>query len=73
VTEDMIYAEAAKAGMDLAKLKADMADPAIEKALKSSIDFAHKVGVDGTPTFVFNGKLHPGAVDDAMLASAMKS
>jgi len=73
VTEDMIYAEAAKAGMDVAKLKADMADPTIEKALKSSIDFAHKVGVDGTPTFVFNGKLRPGAVDDETLAGAMKS
>jgi protein-disulfide isomerase len=73
VTEDMIYAEAARAGMDVAKLKADMADPTIEKALKSSIDFAHKVGVDGTPTFVFNGKLRPGAVDDETLAGAMKS
>ena len=73
VTEDMIYAEAAKAGMDVTKLKADMADPAIAKALKASIDFAHKVGVDGTPTFVFNGKLRPGAVDDETLASAMKS
>jgi protein-disulfide isomerase len=73
VTEDMIYAEAAKAGMDVTKLKADMADPTIAKALKASIDFAHKVGVDGTPTFVFNGKLHPGAVDDEALASAMKS
>ena len=73
ITEDMIYAEAAKAGMDVTKLKADMADPAIEKALKASIDFAHKVGVDGTPTFVFNGKLRPGAVDDATLASAMKN
>jgi len=73
VTEDMIFAEAARAGMDVNKLKADMKDPGIEKALKASIDFAHKVGVDGTPTFVFNGKLRPGAVDDETLASAMKS
>ena len=73
VTEDMIYAEAARTGMDVNKLKADMKDPAIETALKASIDFAHKVGVDGTPTFVFNGKLRPGAVDDETLAEAMKS
>jgi protein-disulfide isomerase len=73
VTEQMIYAAAAKAGMDLNKLKADMADPAIEKALTSSIALAHKVGVDGTPTFVLNGKFHPGAVDDETLASEMKS
>jgi protein-disulfide isomerase len=73
VTEDMIYADAAKAGMDIAKLKTDMTDPAIEKTLSSSIALAHKVGVDGTPTFVFNGKFHPGAVDDDTLASEMKS
>ena len=73
VTEQMIYADAAKAGMDMDKLKADMADPAIEKTLTSSIALAHKVGVDGTPTFVLNGKFHPGAVDDQTLASEMKS
>jgi protein-disulfide isomerase len=73
VTEDMIYAQAARAGMDVAKLRADMADPQIEKALKASIALAHKVGVDGTPTFLFNGKFRPGAVDDETLANAMKS
>jgi protein-disulfide isomerase len=73
VTEPMIYAEAAKAGMDVNRLKVDMADPIIEKSLQSSIALAHKMGVDGTPTFVLNGKLHPGAVDDDTLASEMKS
>lgn len=73
VTEDMIFAEAARAGMDVNRLKADMKDPEIEKALKASIEFAHKVGVDGTPTFLINGKLRPGAVDDETLAEAMKS
>ena len=73
VTEDMIFAEAARAGMDVNKLKADMKDPGIEKALTASIAFAHKVGVDGTPTFVFNGKLRPGAVDDETLTDARKS
>jgi protein-disulfide isomerase len=73
VTEDMIFAEAARVGMDVNKLKADMKDPQIEKALTASIAFAHKVGVDGTPTFLFNGKMRPGAVDDETLAEAMKS
>ena len=73
VTDDDIYAEAAKAGMDINKLKADMQDPSIEKTLQSSIALAHRVGVDGTPTFIFNGKFRPGAVDDETLASEMKS
>ncbi|HWX89920.1 MAG TPA: DsbA family protein [Rhizomicrobium sp.] len=73
ITDQIIYAEAAKAGMDVTRLKADMADPGIEKTLQSSIALAHKVGVDGTPTFVLNGKMHPGALDDDTLASEMKS
>ncbi|HET7084998.1 MAG TPA: thioredoxin domain-containing protein [Rhizomicrobium sp.] len=73
IAEEDIYAEAARAGMDVNRLKADMADPTIEAALKSSIDLAHKAGVDGTPTFILNGKFRPGAVDDETLASEMKS
>ena len=73
VTQDDIYAEAAKAGMDVNKLKADMLDPGIEKTLQSSIALAHKAGVDGTPTFIFNGKFRPGMVDDDKLANEMKS
>jgi protein-disulfide isomerase len=73
VTEDDIYAEAGKAGMDVGKLKADMKDPALEKTLNASIELAHKAGIDGTPTFIFNGKFRPGMVDDEKLASEMKS
>jgi protein-disulfide isomerase len=73
LTEDDIFAEAAKAGMDVNRLKTDMTDPGIEKTLKSSIDLAHKAGVDGTPTFILNGKFRPGAIDEETLASEMKS
>lgn len=73
ITDEVIFAEATKAGMDLAKLKADMADPSIEKSLAASIALAHKVGVDGTPTFIINGRFRPGAVDDESLAEEMKS
>jgi protein-disulfide isomerase len=73
ITDQIIFAEATKAGMDLNKLKADMTDPAIEKSLQSSIALAHKAGVDGTPTFVLNGKFHPGAMDEETLANEMKS
>jgi len=73
VSEEDIYAEAAKAGMDVNKLKADMKDPGIDKTLNASIELAHKAGIDGTPTFIFNGKFRPGAVDDETLADQMKS
>jgi len=73
VSEQMIFDNAAKAGMNVTKLKADMADPAIQKALDASIALAEKTGIDGTPTFIINGRMHPGALDDETLADEIKS
>jgi protein-disulfide isomerase len=67
ITPDMIFADAAKAGLDVTRLKADMNDPAIQKTLDDSLAFAKTIGVNATPTFVFNGTLHSGAVDDVNL------
>ena len=72
MTEEMVFANAAKVGLDMAKLKADMADPEITKALKDSIALARKVGIDGTPTFIINGRMRPGAfMDDASISEEM--
>ena len=72
VDEDIVFADAAKVGLDVAKLKADMKDPAIDQA----IDIAHKLAlrakVDGTPTFLFNGRVHPGVVSEDDLKDMMK-
>ena len=65
--EQMIYDAAAKAGLDVAKLKLDMKDPHIAEALVASKALAHQAGIDGTPTFIVNGKMHAGAVDDNLL------
>jgi protein-disulfide isomerase len=67
VNEAMIYADAQKAGLDMAKLKQDMENPEIDAAITASKDLARRAGVDGTPTFIINGVMHPGAVDDALL------
>jgi protein-disulfide isomerase len=72
MTEEMVFANAAKVGLDMAKLKADMADPEITKALNDSIALARKVGIDGTPTFIINGRMRPGAfMDDASISEEM--
>jgi protein-disulfide isomerase len=73
ITPELIYANAAKAGLNLDKLKADMNDPALQKTLENSLAFAKSLGVNATPTFVFNGILHAGAVDDDALKDALKS
>ncbi len=71
ITDDIVFADAAKVGLDVAKLKADMADPAIDRAIDAAHHLALSVKIDGTPTFLFNGRLRAGAVDDAALRDAM--
>ena len=70
--EAMILADAKKAGLDVKKLQADMASPAIAQTLAESHDFAKKAGLDGTPTFIINGVMYPGAMDEGGFNTAFK-
>jgi len=72
ITEQTIFDDAARAGLDVAKLKADMASHDIDVALDMAHKLALRAKVDGTPTFVINGHLHAGAVDDDDLTDVLK-
>ncbi|MGZ5924174.1 MAG: DsbA family protein [Rhizomicrobium sp.] len=72
VTEQMIFDDAAKCGLDVAKLKADMAGHEIDVALDIAHKLALRAKIDGTPTFVINGHLHAGAVSDDDLKDLVK-
>jgi protein-disulfide isomerase len=69
VNTQILMQDAQKAGLDMVKLKADMEKPEIAKAIDASHDLATRAGIDGTPTFIINGLMHPGAVDDAAINS----
>jgi len=73
ITEPVVWEVAAKVGLDLPKLKADMADKAIDKSIKIAKDLAHRVQIDGTPTFLINGKLRPGMLNDGELKELMQA
>jgi len=73
VTEQMIFDDAVKCGLDVAKLKADMADPALDLAIADAHKLALRAKIDGTPTFLINGHLRPGAVDDNDLKDMLKA
>lgn len=73
VDEQAVYDAAANVGLDMVKLKADMQRPEIQAAIDASQALARRTGIDGTPTFIVNGKIHPGAVDDEELAALAKS
>ena len=72
VDENVLFADAAKVGLDVKKLKDDMADPSIQKAVDASLALAHSAGIDGTPAFIVNGHVREGAVDDDLLKELSK-
>jgi protein-disulfide isomerase len=76
ITQDRIDAVARSVGLDVARLRRDMQDPAIDKALADNNAAAMAVGVQGTPAFMVNGKMmNFGGVDDvnAALRDAAKA
>jgi protein-disulfide isomerase len=65
--EAVIYAVAADVGLDVERLKADMADPAIDERLAENYALAEKLGIGGTPAFVIGEELVPGALPTEQL------
>lgn len=61
-TEDEVMAVAESVGLDESQLRADMADPEIEAALRRNHGTAEKIGVSVTPAFIVGDTLLPGAV-----------
>jgi len=67
VDQDTVLAVAKKVGLDIKKLAADMNDPAVTAEVNAALKLADAAKIDGTPTFIIDGKIHPGAVDEADL------
>jgi protein-disulfide isomerase len=72
LTEDLIYADAKKAGLDVNRLKRDMNDPSVETTLAAGHNLAVAAKIDGTPAFIINGRMHEGAVDETLLNQLSK-
>jgi protein-disulfide isomerase len=67
-----IYAMASELGLDVARLKADMEKPEIQKTIDRSSELADKLKIDGTPAFVIGNELIPGAASFDDLIAAFK-
>lgn len=76
ITEDTVYKVAGSVGLDLDRLKRDMASPEIDQALKANLALADALNIHGTPGFIIGNHIVPGALDlDAlknMVADARK-
>jgi protein-disulfide isomerase len=66
-TEPVLRREAERAGLDWARLRRDMDDPAIARRLEQTMRLAGALRVEGTPALVVGETLIPGAVDLATL------
>jgi protein-disulfide isomerase len=58
---------AAGMGLDMERLKKDMAAPEIGRMLEANADLAEELGINGTPAFIIGETLAPGALDAATM------
>ena len=63
VSRDGVNAVAKQAGLDLERMKKDMASPEIEQELQQNQLWAERLGITGTPAFVIGDEVIPGAID----------
>ena len=64
MNEANALAIATKLGLDIEKLKKDMASPEVDAEIKKSEALAKKMGVNGTPHFLVGDRAIPGAPED---------
>jgi protein-disulfide isomerase len=65
---DMLFADARKAGLDVDKLKADMADSSVDLTIAAARTLADAAKVNATPTFIINGKVREGTINEKTLS-----
>ncbi len=71
LAEPRILQIAKAAGLDVARLKTDMASPEIAAKIAANIDLARKIGLTGTPGLIIGGSLVPGAMPYEALKQAV--
>ena len=76
INEAAVFKTAESVGLDVERLKRDIASPEVARALKVNTDLAEALDIRGTPAFVIGDEIVPGAIDLAslkqMIATARK-
>ena len=71
LSSDTIYKVAKDSGLDVEKLKKDMASDEIAAQVKANQELGGNVGVRGTPLFIIGEQVFPGALQDEQLKKAV--
>lgn len=69
ITKQVVDELAAKHGLDMEKLKADMKDPSVAQELAATHALAQSLAISGTPAFIVDDKVSPGYLPADALAS----
>ena len=72
VSENVLFDDAKKAGLDVERLKADMQRPTVDMAISAAHSLAEAANIDGTPAFIVNGRLREGVLNDKLLARLLR-
>jgi protein-disulfide isomerase len=63
ITDGTVYRVAGEVGLDVDRLKRDMAAPEIGAAVEANVKLAEALDISGTPAFVIGDRVIPGAID----------
>jgi protein-disulfide isomerase len=76
MNDEVVLRVAGSVGLDVTRLKSDMAAADIDAAIQHDYDLAQALEIKGTPAFVIGSEVAPGAADIAtlkqMVAAARK-
>ncbi len=72
LSEAAIYQTAKDVGLDVARLKRDMANSEIARIIKANQELAATMGIRGTPSLIVGEQLVPGAIDYAQLTALIE-
>ncbi|MDD2839765.1 MAG: DsbA family protein [Rickettsiales bacterium] len=72
-TKDSVAKAVEASGLKMSKVEKFMEknQEQIKNIISSNVDLAKQIGINGTPAFIVNGELIPGAVDAATLSSKL--
>jgi protein-disulfide isomerase len=62
IDEAAVFKLAGSVGLDVERLKRDMAAPEIDRMLKANLNLAGALDIRGTPGFVVGNEIVPGAI-----------
>ena len=73
VTEDSVMAVAEDLGLDLERLRQDMAAPEVDAHIQQTTRLAQAIGISGTPAFVIGDQVVPGAAGYEALSEMVEN